>query len=172
MAAPRVGRWAPAGAAAGYPRGVAPAAPDCVGRDVSACVFSCIIAFPNVLKLPLLRTVGTDQVCVGVCQINCLSPPPTGDDCEGKKLLETHADIRLRSSRPERVAGALWPVFSYAGCLSHLLFCSYRVLRKRRGSLFVCVVKTDRKSTGFSLKYRERLCRKAPLGRVECRPNV
>ncbi|XP_042826906.1 SUN domain-containing protein 1 isoform X6 [Panthera tigris] len=40
------------------------------------------------------------------------------DDCEGKKLLETHADIRLRSSRPERVAGALWPVFSYAG---HLL---------------------------------------------------
>ncbi|XP_019277933.1 SUN domain-containing protein 1 isoform X9 [Panthera pardus] len=40
------------------------------------------------------------------------------DDCEGKKLLETHADLRLRSSRPERVAGALWPVFSYAG---HLL---------------------------------------------------
>nr|XP_060505640.1 SUN domain-containing protein 1 isoform X11 [Panthera onca] len=40
------------------------------------------------------------------------------DDCEGKKLLETHADIRLRSSRPERVAGAPWPVFSYAG---HLL---------------------------------------------------
>ncbi|XP_019675872.2 SUN domain-containing protein 1 isoform X10 [Felis catus] len=40
------------------------------------------------------------------------------DDCEGKKLLETHTDIRLRSSRPERVAGAIWHVFSYAG---HLL---------------------------------------------------
>ncbi|XP_026898227.1 SUN domain-containing protein 1 isoform X11 [Acinonyx jubatus] len=40
------------------------------------------------------------------------------DGCEGKKLLETHTDIRLRSSRPERVAGAIWHVFSYAG---HLL---------------------------------------------------
>uniref|UniRef100_A0A667J5I8 Sad1 and UNC84 domain containing 1 n=1 Tax=Lynx canadensis TaxID=61383 RepID=A0A667J5I8_LYNCA len=40
------------------------------------------------------------------------------DDWEGKKLLETHTDIRLRSSRPERVAGAIWHVFSYAG---HLL---------------------------------------------------
>ncbi|XP_047695461.1 SUN domain-containing protein 1 isoform X7 [Prionailurus viverrinus] len=40
------------------------------------------------------------------------------DDCEGKKLLETHTDVRWRSSRPERVAGAIWHVFSYAG---HLL---------------------------------------------------
>uniref|UniRef100_A0A673TS90 Sad1 and UNC84 domain containing 1 n=1 Tax=Suricata suricatta TaxID=37032 RepID=A0A673TS90_SURSU len=40
------------------------------------------------------------------------------DDCKGRKLLETHTDISARSSRPERVAGAIWCIFSYAG---HLL---------------------------------------------------
>ncbi|XP_077614926.1 SUN domain-containing protein 1 isoform X2 [Crocuta crocuta] len=40
------------------------------------------------------------------------------DDCKGRKLLETHTDTSARSSRPERVAGAIWHIFSYAG---HLL---------------------------------------------------
>lgn len=122
----------PRGLARAGPSQEAPAAPGCVCCDMSVHLFSCTIECPNVFKPPLLCTVEIDQVCVVICQINCLSPPPTGDDCEGKKLLETHTDIRLRSSRPERVAGAIWHVFSYAGCVSHLfvlfLSCSSQML--------------------------------------------
>ncbi|XP_057171610.1 SUN domain-containing protein 1 isoform X3 [Ursus arctos] len=40
------------------------------------------------------------------------------DDCKRKELLETHTAVRLRSSSPKRVAGAIWHIFPYAG---HLL---------------------------------------------------
>ncbi|VCX15689.1 unnamed protein product [Gulo gulo] len=40
------------------------------------------------------------------------------DDCKRKELLETYTAVRSQSSSPERVAGAIWHIFSYAG---HLL---------------------------------------------------
>ncbi|EFB26971.1 hypothetical protein PANDA_021492, partial [Ailuropoda melanoleuca] len=41
-----------------------------------------------------------------------------GDDCKRKELLEMHTAVRLQSSSPKSVAGAIWHVFSYTG---HLL---------------------------------------------------
>ncbi|XP_034525530.1 SUN domain-containing protein 1 isoform X1 [Ailuropoda melanoleuca] len=40
------------------------------------------------------------------------------DDCKRKELLEMHTAVRLQSSSPKSVAGAIWHVFSYTG---HLL---------------------------------------------------
>jgi len=89
--------------------------PDCICFDF---FFFCVIEFPNFLKLPLLCTVPVDQVCIVICPINCLSPAPTGDDSRRRGLLETHTAVRLQSSSPEGVAGAIGHIFSYAG---HLL---------------------------------------------------
>ncbi|XP_032394409.1 SUN domain-containing protein 1 isoform X9 [Etheostoma spectabile] len=39
----------------------------------------------------------------------------TGDDCKGKQHSETHTVLLTQSSRPRRLAGALWSVLAYAG---------------------------------------------------------
>ncbi|KAF7242866.1 SUN domain-containing protein 1 [Varanus komodoensis] len=47
---------------------------------------------------------------------------PTGDDCKGKKHLETYTAAHMQSSRSKRVARTMWHIFSYAGYfLLHLL---------------------------------------------------
>uniref|UniRef100_A0A452TJ04 Sad1 and UNC84 domain containing 1 n=1 Tax=Ursus maritimus TaxID=29073 RepID=A0A452TJ04_URSMA len=51
----------------------------------------------------------------------------TGDDCKRKELLETHTAVRLRSSSPKRVAGAIWHIFPYAGCRLHLFILSLSI---------------------------------------------
>ncbi|XP_032394403.1 SUN domain-containing protein 1 isoform X5 [Etheostoma spectabile] len=38
-----------------------------------------------------------------------------GDDCKGKQHSETHTVLLTQSSRPRRLAGALWSVLAYAG---------------------------------------------------------
>lgn len=39
----------------------------------------------------------------------------TGDDCKGKQHSETHAVLLTQSSRPRRLAGALWSLLACAG---------------------------------------------------------
>ncbi|XP_030068061.1 SUN domain-containing protein 1 isoform X2 [Microcaecilia unicolor] len=39
-----------------------------------------------------------------------------GDDCKGKKHLETHTTTHMQSSRSKRVARTFWHILSYAGC--------------------------------------------------------
>nr|XP_042709106.1 SUN domain-containing protein 1 isoform X8 [Chrysemys picta bellii] len=38
-----------------------------------------------------------------------------GDDCKGKKHLETYTTVHMQSSRSKRVARTIWHTFSYAG---------------------------------------------------------
>lgn len=39
----------------------------------------------------------------------------TGDDCKGKRHSETHTLLLTQSSRPRRLAGALWSLLAYTG---------------------------------------------------------
>ncbi|KAM9393294.1 SUN domain-containing protein 1 isoform 2-T2 [Pholidichthys leucotaenia] len=46
------------------------------------------------------------------------------DDCKGKQVSETHTVLLTQSSRPRRLAGALWSVLVYAGhCLLQPGYC-------------------------------------------------
>uniref|UniRef100_A0A3B4YHV5 Sad1 and UNC84 domain containing 1b n=1 Tax=Seriola lalandi dorsalis TaxID=1841481 RepID=A0A3B4YHV5_SERLL len=49
------------------------------------------------------------------------------DDCKGKQYSETHTILLTQSSRPQRLAGALWSVLAYAGyCLLQPGYCVVR----------------------------------------------
>ncbi|XP_040919087.1 SUN domain-containing protein 1 isoform X5 [Toxotes jaculatrix] len=49
------------------------------------------------------------------------------DDCKGKQYSETHTILLTQSSRPQRLAGALWSVLAFAGyCLLQPGYCVVR----------------------------------------------
>ncbi|KAM9346285.1 SUN domain-containing protein 1 isoform 2-T2 [Symphorus nematophorus] len=49
------------------------------------------------------------------------------DDCKGKRHSETHTVLVTQSSRPQRLAGALWSILAYAGyCLLQPGYCVVR----------------------------------------------
>lgn len=113
----------------------------------------CFLFFRNwvsdFFKLPLLCTVQIDKVHILTCPINCLSPPPTGEDYQGKQRLETHTASRWPSAGPRSVAGTAGHAFSHAGRLSHFCFAFIEFFTNACSSYLE--FKRSLKTTGFRL---------------------
>uniref|UniRef100_A0A670KGB8 Sad1 and UNC84 domain containing 1 n=1 Tax=Podarcis muralis TaxID=64176 RepID=A0A670KGB8_PODMU len=76
-----------------------------------------------------------------------------GDDCKGKKHLETHTTAHMQSSRSKRVARTIWHIFSYTGYfLLHMLqrmgTAGWFVSRKIMSLLWLAVVSPGKAAAG------------------------
>nr|XP_033819856.1 SUN domain-containing protein 1 isoform X3 [Geotrypetes seraphini] len=77
------------------------------------------IAFYMTRTLQLVKNTATSLTSLFIQLFQMVLMKPLceikGDDCKGKKHLETHTTTHMQSSRSKRVARSFWHIFSYAG---------------------------------------------------------